>query len=92
MEKHRTVDLLENVLSDLDDAVWPDAEDMTIEGGVVDLAPREPVRSDGLPTWMPVWQNVRRVEQLGMGEAAHCTSILVRDEHPLRKGTLMHAL
>ena len=44
MTKHLVfVDLGQDVLPDLDLEVGPDAEDVAVEGGVVDLAERQPV-------------------------------------------------
>lgn len=43
MFQHRTVVLIEDFASDLDDVVRVDADDVAVERGVVDLAEREAV-------------------------------------------------
>lgn len=47
--QHRTVGLLEDVMADLDYEVRPDADDLAIEGCVVQLADASPFVTTGSP-------------------------------------------
>jgi hypothetical protein len=60
--KHWAIDLLQHVEPNLDFQVWSDAKDVGVEGGVMEFAERQSVSDDWLSSWMPVWQNVRRIE------------------------------
>jgi len=62
--QHGTVGLVHDVASHFDDEVRPDAQEVPVEGRVVQLAERETVRDDRLPLRMPVRQDVSCVEQL----------------------------
>ena len=59
--QHRSIRLCEDVATDLDQVVGPYAEDVGIEGGVMDLAEREPIGHDRLTLHMGVGQDVRRI-------------------------------
>ena len=50
--EHGPVDFTEDVVTDLDDVVRPNTEDVGIERSVVDLAQRKPVGDDGLTLLM----------------------------------------
>ena len=78
--EHRPVGLAEDVLTQLDDQVRPDAEDVVVERRVVELAESQSIRNDRLALRMPVRQDVSRVQQLGMAEPAHGAALAVGAE------------
>ena len=90
--QHRPVNLLEHVQADLDLVVGPDAEDLRIERGVVQLAEREAVWNDRMPLRMPVWQNVRGLEEFLMPQMAHCAMRVVCREDALAERLLVQPL
>ncbi len=45
--EHRSVNLDEYVLADLDDQIWPHADDVSVVGRMVDLAETQAVGNDG---------------------------------------------
>ena len=59
MFQHRPVDLLQHVEPQVHRVVGPDAEDVGVEGSVVELAERQAVGDDCLPSWVSVWQDMR---------------------------------
>jgi hypothetical protein len=62
MPQHWAVDLAEYVAADFDDQIGADAEDVVVEGGVMDLAQGEAVRDYRPAQRMEVRQDVRSVE------------------------------
>ena len=64
--QHRTVDLREDVLSDLNDQVGPDANDVAVECGVMELAHGESVAHDWESCGMGVRADVSGIEKLDM--------------------------
>lgn len=64
--EHQAVDFLENVVTNLDHEVGTDTDDVTVEGGVVQLAHGQPIRHQGLAPRMAIGKDVSSVEQLDM--------------------------
>jgi hypothetical protein len=64
VKQHRTVDFAKDVLSNFDDEVGPDADDVVVEGGVMQFAQGNPVGNDGITTRVSVRNDVGSVEQL----------------------------
>jgi hypothetical protein len=62
VSQHRSVDLLEDVRTDLDLQVGPDAEDVPVERCMVDLAERESVGDDRLTSGVAIRQDVGGIE------------------------------
>ena len=62
--QHRAVNLREHVGADRDPVVGRDAEDVGVEGAVVDLAEGEAVRDLGAPALVAVGEYVGGMEQL----------------------------
>lgn len=90
--QHQTVDFVEDVVPDLHDEVVADAEDVAIEGGVMELAHGQTIRDDRLSSGVAVGKDVRGVEQLGMPQAAKCARVAVRPQHALAELQLMKPL
>ena len=76
--EHRTVDFFENVRSNLDHVVRTNAKDVCIERGVMESTQGQTVRDHGLASLVRVRQDVRRVEQLPMSQAADGAVLPVR--------------
>jgi hypothetical protein len=90
--EHRAVDLLEHVEADLDLEVGCDADDVGIEGRVMQLAQREAVGNHWLSQGMAVGQDMGSVQQLVMAEPADGTALTVGTEHTLAKAALVQTL
>ena len=70
VQQHRPIVLVQNLSPNLDDVVGPDADKLPVEGGVVQLAEREPVLNARLTAGLCVWNDVGGVEQLLVAEPA----------------------
>ncbi|MCI0458172.1 MAG: hypothetical protein L0Z62_14505 [Gemmataceae bacterium] len=64
VSQHRPVGLAEDVAADLGRQVGSDPQDEPVEGGVVQLAERQPVGDDGSALRVPVREDVRRVSRV----------------------------
>lgn len=62
MTEHRAVDLLQDVLAHFDNQVRTDADNMTVERGVVQLAQRQPIRDERLAFWMAVGKDMGGIQ------------------------------
>jgi len=89
MLQHRSVDLLQNVETHLDFKIRRDADDVGVECSVVQLAEREPIGNHRLSQRMAVWQNMRRLEQFVMAEAANGAALLIGAQNALTEATLV---
>lgn len=78
MLKHRTINLIEEILADLNHQVWPDAQDPGVEGSVMDLAQGQPITHRGNTELVGVLDDVRSIEEFSVAEGAHGTSRRVR--------------
>src|SRR6266852_7034217 len=92
MLKHRPVDFLQHVAAHGDLEVGRDADEIAVQGGVVELAEREAVGNDRLPQGMAVREDVSGFQQLVMTEPADGAALLVGAEHTLAKAPLVQAL
>src|SRR5437879_6950150 len=83
MHEHRTICLLEHIEPNLDFQIGPHAEHVPIESRMMQGAECEAVRHDRAPAWMPVGQDVRRLEKFLMAEATDRAALTVRlqDSH-----------
>jgi len=70
MNQHRPVLLPQHVVSNLDPEVRRDAQDVRVECAVMQRTQREPVGHDRLGQGMPVRQDLSRLEELLMPQAA----------------------
>ncbi len=92
MSEHRSVGLPEDVLAYLDDEIWPNADDVVVESGMMQLAQREAIGDDRLATRLSIGDDVGRVEQFLMPELTQGASTPVRGEDALAKPSLMQSL
>jgi hypothetical protein len=91
VSEHRAIDLVEDVLSDMHGQVRSDTEDVAVEGGVVDLAEGKAVGNDRCSMGLPVGDDVRRVQQLGVSETTQGAARVVGGEHPGTEHRLVQA-
>ena len=89
MFEHRAVDLAENILADVDQQVWRDAEDVRVVGRVMDLAKGEPVGDLGQAAVVVIGDDVSRVEEEDVAEVAHRAAAAVGTEDHLAEPMLM---
>ena len=85
MLKHRPVDFFQHVEAHGDLEVGRDADEIAVQGGVVELAEREAVGNDRLAQGMAVREDVSGFQQLVMAESADGAALLVGAEHALAK-------
>ena len=64
--KHRPINFLQYVLTDLDNQLGRDTHDVSFEGCVMDLAQGKPVRDSWLTLRMGVWDDMSGIEQLSV--------------------------
>ena len=74
---------MENVAADLDLQVGSHAEDMAVEGGVVQLAHCQTIRDHRKTLGMAVGKDVGSVEQLAVAQPADGTLLAVGVDHVL---------
>jgi hypothetical protein len=89
--EHRPIRLVQDVRPQLDHEVRPHAEDVAVERGVVQLAESQSVRDDGLSPGVSVWENVGRVQKLGVTQTAHGTALAIGPQDAPAKRHLMEA-
>jgi hypothetical protein len=77
MPEHRAVRLVPNPLPDVDDQVGTDAQDVSVEGAVMEPAEGQAVRQDRLAPRVPVGKDVRGVGELRVAQAADGAPLLV---------------
>ncbi len=73
----------------LDDVVGPDTDELTVEGGVVQLTERETILDPRLAVWLRVWNDVGGVEQLLVAETAQGALLPVGAQHSFAERTLV---
>jgi len=81
--------LSQDVRSNLEHVVRTKAEELPIEGAVMESAEREPVADEWLSSRLGIGDDVRRVKQLFMTQAAEGALSLIGLEHPLAESPLM---
>jgi len=83
MLQHWAVVLFEDVLSDFDDQVRADADDIGVEGGVMQFAEGQAVANPWFTFRMAVGENVRGVEEFHMAQSANgAVAVSANDAHP----------
>ncbi len=82
---------MQDVRSNLEDIVRTKAEELPIEGAMMESTECKPVTHDWLPFRVGIRDNVRRVKQLFMTQAAEGALPLIGLEHPLAESPLVHA-
>jgi hypothetical protein len=92
MEQHGTIRFLKHIPADLDHVVRPDAENMRVERGVVQLAERKTVRNDRLASRVTVRQDVRGLEQLAMSQTADAAAQPIGVKNTFAERRLVHPL
>lgn len=80
--QHGAVGLAPDVGPHLDPVVGPDADEVPVEGRVVQLAQGEPVVDHGLAAGLPVRDDVGGVEQLLVAQPAEAALAAVRRAAP----------
>jgi len=90
--EHWTVHLPQQRAVDADLEPRSDAEEIPVEGRMVNLAQGQSIRNDRIATKLCVTDDVRSIEQFGMSQSAHRTRRTVRIEHLLTEDGLMETL
>src|SRR5438034_1282684 len=92
MLKHRPVDFLQHGEAHGDLEVRGDADEVAVEGSMVELAEREAIRNHRLSKGMAIREDVGGFQQFVMAEPADGAALLVGAEHSLAKAPLVQAL
>src|SRR5262249_53356033 len=92
VRQHRTISLDENVTADVDSRLGIDAENVRVVCAVVDAAEPEAIADQRLASRIAVFENVCRIEQLGVTQAADGTLLSVGTEHQAPEVLLMQPL
>ena len=88
MLEHRSVNLREDLRSDLHHVIWADAHDVCVKGSVMDLAHRHAVVHRRL-TFVPVWDDVGGIKELFVAQTAHGAATSIGTENTAAKLGLM---
>ena len=92
MNQHRSVDLRQDVGSDLDDVIRCDAQNVRVERAMMERAQRNTVRHDRLSLRMAIGQDVCRLQQLLVLQLADRAMALVGLDYPQTERLLMQPL
>ena len=92
MNQHRSVDLRQDVGSDLDDVIRGDAQNVRVERAMMERAQRNTVRHDRLSLRMAIGQDVCRLQQLLVLQLADRAMALVGLDYPQTERLLMQPL
>lgn len=90
MLEHRPVVFLQYVAADLYDAIPLNADEVAVEGTVMDLAQGKTIGDKRLTPFDAVRDDVRSVQQLAMAQPAERALLVVGMQDPLAKVTLVH--
>jgi hypothetical protein len=91
MLQHGSVALVAQGGAQVDAAVGIDADEVGVEGGVVELAQRQAVVGRGDALFFAVADDVGGVEQLAVAQATDGTALFVGHEHAITKLVLVQA-
>ena len=89
VHQHGTVLLIEDIPSDLDDAVRTQSQEVLVKRRMVELTEADAVANDRLPTGLSIRDDVSRFQQVAMPQAAEGTLLPVGLEDPFPKPPLM---
>ena len=87
--EHWPVRLAQDIEPEVHHEIRADAQDVAIEGRMVELAERDAIGDDGFSPRVAVWQDVGRLEQLPVSKPADRASLLIRPQHPLPERLLV---
>src|SRR5207244_1328757 len=79
-------------MSDLDSQVGSNTKNVGVEGRVMQLAQRQPVRNNGVASRILVGEDVCCVEQLPMSQPAYGTRLFIGVQHSNSEERLVQAL
>ena len=83
------IDLLEHVPADFDEVIRPNPQEELIEGRMVQPTQGYAVADDGFTLWFGIRNDVSRIKQFTMAEAAEGTLVLIGTQHTFTEGALM---
>lgn len=89
VDEHRPVRVVSNILTDFNDTIWPDPDQILVEGRVVESAQRDAILNSWLAQRMGVWHDVRRFEQLVSLESTDGAVVQIGADHALPKRCLV---
>lgn len=92
VNEHRPVCLSEHVWPHFDCAVWPNADEVSVEGGMVEATERHPVPNRGFAQGVSVRDDVRRLEEFIALQPANRAVVLIGTNHTLTERGLMKSL
>lgn len=92
VNEHRPVRVVEDILPDFHNAVWPDSDQVSVEGGVMEAAQRNAVRHGRFTERVGVRQNVGRLDQLLAFQPTDCTVELIGPDDSFTERRLVQAL
>ena len=90
--KHRAVNFIKDVFSDLDAVVGGDSDDMVVERRVVDFAQGQAVGHDGFTVLLAVLDDVSGVQEFAVPQVAHGAGFAIRIKYILSEAGLMQPL
>jgi hypothetical protein len=91
VDERGTVGFGEDVVTDLNHIVRAEAEEVAIEGRMMERAEGDSVSDEWLPSRVRVGNDMRRVEKFLVTQAAERALTLVRLEYPFAKSSLMES-
>ena len=92
MSQHRPINLRQNVVANFDHQIGPNAKNVAVECGVMQLAHRKPVRNDRFSHRVAVRKDVGCIQQLCMPQAAYGAAFAICAKDVLPERDLMKPL
>jgi hypothetical protein len=77
VEQHRTIAFAKNTRLDFHHEIRTHANDVAIEGSVMQLAERETIRHDWFTVGLPVGNDVSCIEEVGVAESTDRAAVVV---------------
>ena len=90
--EHRTVVFFEDAFADIYLVVRADSKDVSVIGGVMNLAQGQTILNHRRTTIICVRNDVSRVQKFRMGQAANGAALAVCGDHDVSERALMEAL
>ena len=92
MKEHRTVDFAKDVFPNLNDEIGPDADDVVVEGRVMQLAQGKAVGDYRIASRLSIRDDVCSVKQFFVTKLAKRACAAIRSEDSFTKACLMKTL
>jgi len=89
VEQHGPVLFFQDIIPNLDDIIGPYADHETVKGGMVQFAEGNTVIHNGITVGFSIRDNVSRIQQFEVLQAAECALLPICMKNPLAESALV---